>query len=272
MIIDGDFMNYFAPMKPLSLFISVSALCIIVLSIFFIQSKNEQAEKHKVLVLRNIGHQILLHAKDSNSTVLPIQKLDNLTYQISFQHSFAFIPDSLISLVQLELKKSDFPQNYYVSVIDCQQQSTIYAFEINAKSGNLTPCTGRKQGSGCYLIQISFDNSNQMQLLAGVGLACLLLVCGYYFWKKFTSSQKKTLELDTVETRKIGKFSFYPSKQILQIEDKLIQLSEKESKSLLIFMDHVNQVIERDKLIKEIWEEEGIIVISRNVDVLVSKL
>ncbi len=259
-------------MKPLPLFISISALCIFVFSFFLFHSKNDGAEKHKVLVLRNIGHQILLHAKDSSSTVLPIQKIDNHTYQISFQHSFAFIPDSLISLVQLELKKSDFPQNYYVSVIDCQQQSTIYAFEINAKSGNLTPCTGRKQGSGCYLIQISFDNSNQMQLLAGFGLACLLVVCGYYYWKQFTSSQKKRLELDTVETRKIGKFSFYPSKQILQIEHKLIQLSEKESKSLLIFMDHVNQVIERDKLIKEIWEEEGIIVIRRNVDVLVSKL
>ncbi len=272
MIIDGDFMNYFASMKPLPLFISISALCIIVLSILFIQSKNEQVEKHKVLVLRNIGHQILLHAKDSNSIVLPIQKLDAHTYQISFQHSFAFIPDSLISLVQLELKKSDFPQNYYVSVIDCAQQSTIYAFEINAKSGNLTPCTGRKQGSGCYLIQISFDNLSQMQLFVWIGLFCLSVLLAYVLRKRFKMYKKKTAPLETVETRMIGKFSFYPSKQKLQIEDRLIPLSEKETKSLLIFMNHVNQVIEREKLIKEIWAEEGIIVISRNVDVLVSKL
>ncbi len=272
MIFDGEFMNYFAPMKPLPLFISVSALCIILISFFLYQSKNDQAEKHKVLVLRNIGHQILLHAKDSSSTVLPIQKLDDHTYQISFQHSFAFIPDSLISLVQLELKKSDFPQNYYVSVIDCQQQSTIYAFEINAKSGNLTPCTGRKQGSGCYLIQISFDNASQIQLFIWIGLVCLLIIMGNFFRKKILVSQNKTESLENVEARKIGQFSFYPSKQKLQIEDRLIPLSEKETKSLLIFIDHINQVIEREKLIKEIWEEEGIVVISRNVDVLVSKL
>jgi DNA-binding response OmpR family regulator len=30
--------------------------------------------------------------------------------------------------------------------------------------------------------------------------------------------------------------------------------------------------VEREKLMKEIWEDEGTIVISRNVDVLVSKL
>ena len=31
-------------------------------------------------------------------------------------------------------------------------------------------------------------------------------------------------------------------------------------------------VVERDRLKKEIWEDEGVVVIDRNVDVLVSKL
>jgi DNA-binding winged helix-turn-helix (wHTH) protein len=34
----------------------------------------------------------------------------------------------------------------------------------------------------------------------------------------------------------------------------------------------MNEVVEREKLMKEIWEDQGLVVISRNVDVLVSKL
>lgn len=49
-------------------------------------------------------------------------------------------------------------------------------------------------------------------------------------------------------------------------------LSEKETKALKIFAENKNQIVEREKLMKEIWEDEGIVVISRNVDVLVSKL
>jgi DNA-binding response OmpR family regulator len=36
--------------------------------------------------------------------------------------------------------------------------------------------------------------------------------------------------------------------------------------------ENINQIVEREKLMKEIWEEKGVVVISRNVDVLVSKL
>lgn len=51
-----------------------------------------------------------------------------------------------------------------------------------------------------------------------------------------------------------------------------ITLSENETKALEIFIQHINQVVEREKLMKEIWEDKGLVVISRNVDVLVSKL
>ena len=46
----------------------------------------------------------------------------------------------------------------------------------------------------------------------------------------------------------------------------------KSTKALKIFAENIDQVVEREKLMKEIWEDEGIVVMSRNVDVLVSKL
>ncbi len=57
-----------------------------------------------------------------------------------------------------------------------------------------------------------------------------------------------------------------------RIEDKSITLSEKETKALKIFAENINQIVERELLMKAIWEDEGIVVISRNMDALVSKL
>ena len=195
-------MGYFAAMKSLFLFISSALIVLIVLAVSMIRSKKEQTENHRELILRNIGHQVLLHAKDSNSRVLPIQKIDAHTYQISFQNNFAFIPDSLISLVQAELKKSDFPQNYLVSVIECAQKSTIYAFEINAKLGNLTPCTGRTQVNGCYLIQISFSESDLMNIYLIVGLVIFVLIMLVYFKYKNPAKAKEPFNIE--DNTKIG--------------------------------------------------------------------
>ena len=49
-------------------------------------------------------------------------------------------------------------------------------------------------------------------------------------------------------------------------------LRKKETKALKIIAEHINQIVNMEKLMKEIWEDEGIVVISRNVDVLLSKL
>jgi DNA-binding winged helix-turn-helix (wHTH) protein len=64
----------------------------------------------------------------------------------------------------------------------------------------------------------------------------------------------------------------YTAKNVLKSGHKNIPLSENETKALEIFVQHLNQVVEREKLMKEIWEDKGLVVISRNVDVLVSKL
>lgn len=66
-------MNYFAHMKPFILFgSSIMLIVILVAAVAFINKKNEIPEKHVEVVLRNIGHQLLLSAKDSSSRVLPV--------------------------------------------------------------------------------------------------------------------------------------------------------------------------------------------------------
>src|SRR6185503_19405692 len=77
---------------------------------------------------------------------------------------------------------------------------------------------------------------------------------------------------DITDYIQLGSFQFYAGNNVLKSENKRISLSEKETKALKIFAENINQIVEREKLMKEIWEDEGIVVISRNVDVLVSKL
>src|SRR5215212_12065439 len=110
-------MNYFAHMKPFALFgYSITIIVILISAVAFINKKDETSEKHVEVVLRNLGHQLLLTAKDSTSRVLPVKKLNENTYQVSFQNDFSFISDTLINLVQPTFQKAALPTEYIVSL------------------------------------------------------------------------------------------------------------------------------------------------------------
>ena len=89
---------------------------------------------------------------------------------------------------------------------------------------------------------------------------------------KFRKKAAAASNADNSDHIQLGNFKFYTDNNVLKSENKTITLSEKETKALKIFAENINQIVEREKLMKEIWEDEGIVVISRNVDVLVSKL
>src|SRR3954466_9097153 len=148
-------MDYFAQMKPLT-FVGSSIVIVVILisAVAFINKKNEIPEKHVEVVLRDIGHRLLLSAKDSSSRVLPVKKLNEHTYQISFQNDFGFISDTLINLVQRTFQKNALANDYIVDLRNCKQNETFFAFEINSQTGDLTPCRGRKLEVGCYVIEI----------------------------------------------------------------------------------------------------------------------
>ncbi|MEP7258356.1 MAG: helix-turn-helix domain-containing protein [Flavitalea sp.] len=48
-------------------------------------------------------------------------------------------------------------------------------------------------------------------------------------------------------------------------------LTEKETKLLAIFSSHLNKMISRSQLLKEGWEDEGVIT-GRSLDVFISRL
>jgi len=95
---------------------------------------------------------------------------------------------------------------------------------------------------------------------------------GMYMKDMFRKKEEAVSIFDNNDYIQLGNYRFYTDDNVLKIEHRSITLSQKETKALKIFADNINQIVEREKLMKEIWEDEGIVVISRNVDVLVSKL
>jgi DNA-binding winged helix-turn-helix (wHTH) protein len=247
-------------------------IAILISAVAFINRKDEIPGKHVEIVLRDLGHQLLLTAKDSSSRVLPVKKIKENTYQISFQSDFGFISDTLINLVQRTFQKNALANDYIVNLRNCKQNETVFAFEINGQTGNLTPCRGRKLEVGCYVIEIDLLKKNKFNFFWLLLLIVPLGFAGFYLKDKFRKKEETASISDNNHYMQLGNFRFYTDNNVLKSENKSITLSEKETKALKIFAENINQIVEREKLMKEIWEDEGIVVISRNVDVLVSKL
>lgn len=260
----------------------------IVFATAFVKKETDYPEKHLEIVLRSIGDQVLLRSKDSTSRVLPVEKINGNSFRLSFENSFEFMPDTLMSLVHQQLAKTDWSRDYIVSVKDCNQHETLFTYELTTAAGDLQPCKGRVYPKGCYVIDISFPlkkSFNYSWLLLGL---IPLAFAGIYFTRKpsKTSELKEPVDYKPVEISSneaeteqnipdyilLGSFKFFESKGVLSIDEETIELSDKETKALRILASNQNQVVGRDMLMKEIWEEEGVVVITRNVDVLISKL
>src|SRR5690606_11176446 len=97
------------------------------------------------LVMRQIGHQLLLQAGDSSSRILPVEERTNREYLIRFASPFTFFPDTLVATVQRIVAANGLPSSYHVEVIQCPPSAAvIYGFQIHKDSArNVVPCLGR---------------------------------------------------------------------------------------------------------------------------------
>lgn len=226
------------------------------------------------IAMRQIGHALLLQAGDSTSRVMPVKQVDEAIFQVAFQSPFTFVPDSLVKMAGISLAGSKINLPYILAVRDCQSNEVVYGFQMGLnRTTTLVPCLGREQVPGCYTIQLSFlketptpYKSYIAYLTAAFGLT-LLIVGG--------RNMRLQEELPTPETLvggvTIGSYQFLIDRRRLHHAVESIELSDKETKLLKIFADRINQPIPREQLMKEVWEDEGVIV-GRSLDVFVSKL
>jgi DNA-binding winged helix-turn-helix (wHTH) protein len=230
--------------------------------------ENPNSESQLQVTLRNIGHRLLLSSQDSTSRVLPINKIKENTYQITFEKQFAFVPDSLINLIYDKFKTD----GYIVQALNCKNNEVVFAYEVSSKTDYEIPCIGRIYPTDCYVIQITFLKDNLLIFYLILASLILIIPIGFFIRKRLKLDKNKSEVIDNQGFIKIGQFRFYAEKGFLKFKNEIIELSDRETKLLKIFAENQNQIIDRERLMKEVWENEGIIVISRNLDVFVSKL
>jgi len=236
-------------------------------------TKNDDFELAKQeILLRKIGHQILLTSGDSTSRVLPIERITENEYQIRFENEFTFQPDSLVKTIGKALEKNVLSQNYIVNVLSCSANQVVFGYAISEnKKDDIIACSGRKQPKNCYLINIKFENGGMSKGAYLIGGIPLLAFIGFMI-SRGSKTKKKELETDTTTNVcfKIG-HTLFDSKKRQLTNTGIIELTLKENKLLLIFANSPNEIIERTRLQKEIWEDEGVIV-GRSLDMFISKL
>lgn len=230
--------------------------------------------KREVL-LRRIGHELLLQSGDSTSRVLPIQKIAENEYRISFENDLSFQPDSLVNLTKRVLAKDPTASVYIVNVLNCDDSSVAYGYAVAGhQKDDIVSCIGRKQPKGCYRINITFKPTGISTAKSGYllgGLSFLALV-GFIFWRSASGKPRKVVpDNHDTEMFTLGSVLFDSKNRKLIVNDKTIDLTATESRVLLIFAQSPNNIIERSRLQKEIWEDDGVIV-GRSLDMFISKL
>jgi hypothetical protein len=235
------------------------------------------------VLLRRIGHEILLQSGDSTSRVLPVKKIGKNEYQISFEHAFSFQPDSLVNTTQRLLAQDPLTRDYVVNVLNCANTSVAYGYAISKnKKDDIVSCLGRRQPIACYLINIKFKPTGITIAKTEYFLGALLFLAlvGFIFLRpvkpRKALPENENSDMSTSESRhtdmiSLELMSFDTEARKLMINGNTIELTKTETRVLRIFALSPNEAIERSRLQKEIWEDEGVIV-GRSLDMFISKL
>lgn len=256
------------------------SICLIALFAFaipdFSQEKNNYEQEKFLTVMRKIGHELLLSGGDGHSKILPIEKAGENSYHIKFETPFRFETPELVDIVRKNMLASNLPSQYIVSVRDCHNKSILYSYEFTpATNVDSLACLNRENDFGCYSIMISFADADHAGFFRTKFIAfsipvMLLSILSFIFFSKKGKKEKTSISKDQ-DIIKIGGIDFNHGNRELIYSGHQRELTEKEARILKIFASRQNETIERDQLLKEVWEDEGVFV-GRSLDVFVSRL
>ena len=225
------------------------------------------------VLLRRIGDELLQQSGDSRSRVLPVQKIAENEYQISFEKEFTFKPDSLVNTTRRLLAQDPLAKDYVVNVLNSGSSGVTYGYAISKnKKNDIVACRGREQPKARYLINVKFKPTMINIAKHGylLGSLPLLAFIGLFFFRS-AKSRKPASDDQSTGLLTLGAVLFDAKNKRLVINENTIELTGTEARVLRIFASAPNQVIARSRLQKEIWEDEGVIV-GRSLDMFISKL
>jgi hypothetical protein len=283
---------------------AIFVMILFITSSFEKRSDRDLRAKQANILIRQIGHSLLLQSGDSVSRVLPITQIKEGTFQLRFEKKIVFNPDSLMGLARSLFPATEFPSGYIVTVHDCGKGGIVSGFMVNHSSPDVLACKGRSQPAGCYSIEFSFpdfyDNaplqktgvshtgglakadasgSSDDSIIFGLTATMLFAGVGFLFLrsrknKKASASQHHVSKVSSEsqpELPSLGKYQFNVNGQYLRLGTEMTTLTDKECKVLELLHNSFGELITRDTLMQEIWLNEGVIT-GRSLDMFVSKL
>ncbi|RYD88474.1 MAG: winged helix family transcriptional regulator, partial [Sphingobacteriales bacterium] len=123
---------------------------------------------------------------------------------------------------------------------------------------------------GCYYIQLTLLPQDSGVWLSA-GAVPLFLLLGLKVYRKKKTGIPEPGKAAADDCIMIGSAAYYPALQKLAISGQTIALTGKEARVLGIFAANINREVSRERLQKEVWEDEGVIV-GRSLDMFISKL
>ena len=240
---------------------------------FSMENSNDFDAARREVLLRRIGDELLTQSGDSKSRVLPVKKIAENEYQIMFENELTFQPDSLVNTTRRLLAKDPLACDYVVNVLNCGNSSVAYGYAISKnKKDDIVSCIGREQPRACYMINIKFKPTGINTAKNGYLLGSLpfLAFVGFIFLRS-VKPRRALPDGQYTSMFTLGSVLFDAKNRKLIINGKTIDLTGTETRVLLIFALSPNETIERSRLQKEIWEDEGVIV-GRSLDMFISKL
>lgn len=251
------------------LLLFVSVICVA----FSMTGSDDYDIARREILLRRIGHEILLQSGDSTSRVLPVKKIAENEYQVRFENDLTFQPDSLVNLTQRLLTRDPLARDYVVNVLNCANASVAYGYAISKnKKDDIVACIGRRQPIACYMINIKFKPTDITTVKNEYFLGGMIFLgfVGFIFLRP-VKPRKALPDSQHTGIFTLGSMSFDAEARKLITNGKTVDLTKTETRVLRIFALTPNEAIERSRLQKEIWEDEGVIV-GRSLDMFISKL
>ncbi|MBD1392062.1 winged helix-turn-helix transcriptional regulator [Mucilaginibacter sp. ZB1P21] len=252
------------------LLLFTTAIC----AAFSFAGSDDYAIARREILLRRIGHELLLQSGDSTSRVLPVKKINENEYRIIFEKEFTFQADSLVGTTRRVLAKDPLAGDYIVNVLDSDKPGVVYGYAISKnKKDDIVSCKGRKQPKASYMISIKFkptsiNTATDRYLL---GSLPILAFVGFLFFKPNKVQRALLEDGQDAGMFTLGSALFDAKNRKLMVNGQTIELTGTETRVLLVFARSPNETIERSRLQKEIWEDEGVIV-GRSLDMFISKL
>lgn len=241
---------------------------------FLSQKKDENLDKRVFVALRNSGHQLLLQYSDSTSLVSPIERSETASYKLSFQTELTIKPDSLESSIRRNFEKAKLENDFIVEVIKCNSTEVSYSYiQTMYFENTIVPCTGRELPADCYEIVVTFQSGDKpfklLKLISFYGFLLFVLVGVILFIRNRARAIK--LSKESREYTTVGSYKFYENQNKLVREEHVIELTSKECEIMVLLSQHPNEIVKRETLIKEVWENKGVVV-GRSLDTYISKI